>query len=227
MLSIALTGGFGTGKTTVLHMFGKLGSRTVDIDSIVHNILKDTVIKKRIGKILGESVLDRSNNRISVNKRRVANIIFNDQQKRKSVEMLIHPLVLRNIWDIKKDTLRKEPSALIVFEVPLLFEAGYGKHFDKIVVVSCSRKTALKRLEKKGFFHDEAEKRMRAQLPMTLKKKEADFVIDNNNGTDKTEARVRRIFNKLKTSAVSTKSVNKSCKRFKWLSRKGSRGPGV
>ena len=95
MLSIALTGGFGTGKTTVLRMFDKLGARTVDIDSIVHDILKDTVIEKKIGKILGNSVLDSNNNGISVNKRRVAGIIFNDHQKRKSVEMLIHPLVLK------------------------------------------------------------------------------------------------------------------------------------
>ena len=199
MLSIALTGGFGTGKTTVLRMFGKLGARTVDIDSIVHNILKDPVIKRKIGKILGDSVLDSSNNGISVNKRRAAGIIFNDHQKRKSVEMLIHPLVLKKMRDIKKDTLRKDPSALIVFEIPLLFEAGYEKHFNKVVVVFSNRKTALNRLEKKGFSHDDAEKRMRAQLPMTLKKKEADFVINNNNGTEKTEARVRRVFHKLNT----------------------------
>jgi len=197
MLSIALTGGFGTGKTTVLRMFGKLGARTVDIDSIVHDILKDTVIINKIGKILGNNVLCSSKKGLSVNKRRVAEIIFNDQQKRKSVEMLIHPLVLKKVRDIKKETLRNESSALIVFEIPLLFEAGYGKHFDKIVVVFSSRKTALKRLENKGFSHDEAEKRMRAQLPMALKKKEADFVIDNNDGIEKTEARVRRIFHKL------------------------------
>ena len=209
MLSIALTGGFGTGKTTVLRMFDKLGARTVDIDSIVHDILKDTVIEKKIGKILGNSVLDSNNNGISVNKRRVAGIIFNDHQKRKSVEMLIHPLVLKKIRAIKKDTLRKDPSALIVFEVPLLFEAGYEKHFNNVVVVSSSRKTALHRLKKKGFSHDEAEKRMRAQLPMSLKKKEADFVIDNNNGTDRTEARVIRVFHKLKTFAVATKSIYK------------------
>ena len=198
MPSIALTGGFGTGKTTVLRMFGKLGARTVDIDSIVHDILQDTGIIKKIGEILGGSVLHGSHKGLSVNKRRVAGIIFNDYQKRKSVEMLIHPLVLRKVRGIMKDTLKKEPSAVIVFEIPLLFEAGYGKHFDKVVVVFCNKKTALRRLDKKGFSHDEAEKRMRAQLPMTLKKKEADFVIDNNNSTERTEARVRRIFNKLR-----------------------------
>ena len=198
MLSIALTGGFGTGKTTVLRMFAKLGARTIDIDRIVHDILKANVIKKKIGKILGNSVLDSRKNGISVNRRRVAGIIFNDHQKRKSVEMLIHPLVLRKVREIKKDILKKEPSALLVFEIPLLFEAGYGNHFNKTIVVFSSRKTALNRLEKKGFSNDEAIKRMRTQLPMTYKKKEADFVIDNNNGTDRTEARVRRVFHKLK-----------------------------
>ena len=197
MPSIALTGGFGTGKTTVLRMFGNLGALVVNIDSIVHDILQDTDIIKQIGEVLGERVLHSNKNGISVNHKRVADIIFNNTHKRESVERLIHPRVLRIVRNIMKETFSKQPSALIVFEIPLLFEAGFKKHVDYTVVVFCNKKTALMRLELKGFSRDDSEKRMRAQLPMSFKKKEADFLIDNNNGTEKTEARVRRIFDKL------------------------------
>ena len=82
MPSIGLTGGFGMGKSTVLRLFGKLGAETVDSDEIVHNILRKPATVKKIKSLLGESVLKKSRKTISLDKKRVADIIFNEPEKR-------------------------------------------------------------------------------------------------------------------------------------------------
>lgn len=198
MPSIGLTGGFGMGKTTVLRLFKKLGAFTVDSDELVNNILKKPIVIKKLAAMLGNGILRKKAGKVSINKRYVADIIFNNSQKRKSVEKVIHPEVLKQIKKFKTKILSKKPSAMIIFEVPLLFEAGYKKHFDKVIVVHCKKDTAIKRLIKKGATKEESLKRMRSQMPITGKKALADFLIDNNGGIKKTEGQVGCILNKLR-----------------------------
>ncbi|MEW6715314.1 MAG: dephospho-CoA kinase [Nitrospirota bacterium] len=195
MPTIGLTGGFGMGKSTVLRLFGKLGAETVDSDEIVHSILKSPATIKKITSVLGERVLKKRGTTVSLDKKRIAEIIFNEPDKRISIEKIIHPKVIREIKSLMKERLKKNPSLTVVAEVPLLFEAGYEKDFDKVVVVFCKRDVAIRRLLKKGFSKEDALKRMRAQMPVARKKALADFVIDNNNGIKKTEAQVNRLLN--------------------------------
>lgn len=198
MPTIGLTGNFGMGKTTVLGMFKKLGAHTFNIDEFVHTILcKDSIIRKMSG-LLGDEVLIKTSSGISLNKKKVAATIFRDSDKRKAVEAIIHPDVLKEIKSIRLHILKKDHDAFIIFEVPLLFEAGYGNHFDKTVVVHSTRQTAINRLTKKGFTKDDILKRFRSQMPMYKKKKLADFLIENNGDIKTTSNRVKRIFNRLK-----------------------------
>ena len=184
------------GKSTALRLFGKLGAETVDSDKIVHNILQRPETIKKIASLLGESVLKKKGETISLDKKRIADIIFNDPGKRIFIEKIIHPKVMREIKALMKEKLSKNPSVTIIFEIPLLFEAGYEKHFDKVIVVFCKRDIAIRRLLKKGFSKEDALKRMRAQMPVARKKALADFVIDNNDGVKKTEAQVKCFLNK-------------------------------
>jgi dephospho-CoA kinase len=197
MQTIGLTGNFGMGKSTVLKLFNKLGASTFDVDDFVHDILEDPEIIKKITKVLGKNVLTISLMNISINKKRAADIIFNDPHKRKAIEKIIHPEVLKKIKLIESKMLYKKPPALIIFEIPLLFEASYEKHFDKTIVVYCNRNAAITRLAKKGLSKDAALKRIRAQMPITAKKNLADFLIDNNNSVRKTGTQVRQIFKTL------------------------------
>ena len=200
MPTVGITGNFGMGKSTVLRLFNESGVFTYDVDGFVHNILENPETIKKISKALGGDVLAGSPGNILINKKRVADIIFNDPLKRSAVEKIIHPEVLKKIKLIESEMLHKAPTALIMFEVPLLFEAGYEKIFDRIIVVYCNRDTAIKRLAEKGFSRDEAMKRIRAQMPVTAKKKLADFVINNNDGPEKTNLQVKEIYNKLVNS---------------------------
>ena len=195
MPSIGLTGGFGMGKSTVLRLFSELGAETVDSDELVDNILKQPVILTKIASILGEGIIRRRGKGLFLDKKLVADIIFKERDKRISVEKIIHPEVMREIKALKIKRLSKNPSLNIIFEIPLLFEAGYEKDFDLVIAVFCKRDIAIKRLLKKGFSKADVLQRMRAQMPITIKKALADFVIDNNSGIKQTETQVKRFLN--------------------------------
>lgn len=200
MLHIALTGGFGSGKTTVLKLFKRLGALTVDVDSIVHEILKRREIIRDITALLGEDVVRGH----SLNKEIMAKKIFDDVAKRRRVEAIIHPLVLKEIKRIK--SVSEKDSSVLIFEIPLLYEASFERYFDKNIVVYCDRKTAIKRLIKKGFSEADAMKRIKAQLPIERKAMLADYIIDNSNGIKKTETQVREVFKKLILTSLQTPS---------------------
>ena len=197
MPKIGLTGNFGMGKTTVLGLFKNMGAYTVNIDNLVHDILKKQSVVKKIVQTCGDDILTDSSKKLSINKKRMAQAIFDNTEKRKAVEQIIHPEVLNSMGKIEAKLVRKNPLSIIIFEVPLLFEAGYKKHFDKTIVVYTKQNTAIRRLMKKGFSRDEALKRLKAQMPITKKKKMSDFLIDNDSDLKITEKKVNRIFNKI------------------------------
>ncbi len=139
------------GKSTVLDLFRELGASTFDVDRFVHSILENNHIIESIAGVLGTDDIMQKSNEYALDKKRVADIIFNDPVKRKAVEMIIHPEVLNCMKAEITKLVKKETTATIVIEVPLLFEAGYDIHFDRTVVVYCSRETAIRRLSEKGF----------------------------------------------------------------------------
>jgi len=197
MPTIGLTGNFGMGKTTVLELFKNLGAHTFNIDEFVHDILGKDIIIRKITRLLGDEVLMKTSSGISLNKTKVAGIIFSNPDKRKAIEEIIHPGVLKEIKAIRSNILKENPDALIIFEVPLLFEAHYENHFDKTIVVHSKRQTAINRLTEKGFTKDDILKRFRTQMPIYRKKDHADFIIENNGDIKVTTDRVKRTFNRL------------------------------
>ena len=190
------------GKTTVLELFGKLGVYIFNIDNYVHDILDKQESISKIAGLLGNDVLKNKSGSISLNKKRIAEIIFNDSEKRKVIENIIHPEVFRRIKIDESNIQDKDPSAIIIFEVPLLFECGYENNFDKTIVVYCKRDSAVERLMKKGFSKDQITKRLHAQIPITVKTKMADFVINNSKSLRETSVQVERILGKILKSAT-------------------------
>ncbi len=195
---IGLTGSLGTGKTTVNKLFKNSGAYTIDADKLVHQILKKPSTIKKLAAILGKGILIKRASETFINKKHMADIIFNDSQKRRAVEKIIHPEVIKTAKDIKTKILAKKSDAIIVFEVPLLLEAGYEKIFDKIIVVYCSKARAIERLEKRGLSKKEAIKRMNSQMPISRKKAYADFLINNNLTIAKLRQQTQIILKKLK-----------------------------
>jgi len=198
MPTIGLTGNFGMGKTTVLKLFEKHGLCAFSSDDFVHDILKKPAIIRKLSRILGSKVLIKGAHSLSINKKVVADEIFADAEKRRLVESVIHPEVLKSINKIKNTVSKKSCDSIMVFEVPLLFEAGFESLFDINITVYSKRDTAIRRLSRKGWEKTDAIKRIRAQMPITIKKRLSDFLINNERDISSTEKRVQQIIRKLR-----------------------------
>jgi len=196
---IALTGNYGMGKSTVLSMFAKLGAETIDADGIVDSLLKKEEILKKIKQLLGDKVFNIFNKNGSLNKKKVADIVFKNNSLRHSLENILHPLVFEKIKDFsnKMDTSDK----ILIVAAPLIFERGYEERFNRTIVVYTREDVALNRLKKSGISREEVLLRLKAQLPIEEKMSKADFIIDNNGTTEETMAKVEMIYKKLLTEA--------------------------
>lgn len=195
MLVIGLTGNYGMGKSTVLKIFRDLGATVIDADSLVRAALNDEKILKRIRGVLGDDVFLSDN---SLDKAKAASIIFRDKGLREKVEEILHPIVLKGI-DAMLDKTSKETAGegIVVVEIPLLFEKGYDKKFDRTVTVYTDIETAIGRLKSAGIRQEDAVMRMNAQMPVEEKTSKSDFVIDNNFDLSRTELQVMEIYSRV------------------------------
>ena len=195
---IGLTGNFGMGKSTVLKMFKNTGAYTINADRLVSGLLKKPALINKLVKILGREILTKKAGKTSLNKKRIAGIIFNNPPKRILIEKTIHPEVIKTAKGIKNKITAAKPLSTVIFEIPLLFESHCEDIFDGIIVVYSSKKTTVRRLLKKGFSIDEITKRSRAQIPISRKKTSADFLINNNSTLNDLRLRVHAVSKKLK-----------------------------
>ena len=189
---IGLTGNFGMGKSFVLSVLKELGAIVLDSDEIVNYLLQDKKVILRIKKILGDRIEKPDG---TLDKCEIAKKIFDNSELRVKLEVLLHPMVFDNIQHYLKNISDKKK--LIVVEVPLLFEGGYQGRFERTMTVFTTQKTALERLMKGGVSRSNALKRLKAQLPIRIKKKNADFLIDNNGPKQRTRRQVESLYHKL------------------------------
>ncbi len=203
---VGLTGGFATGKTTVARMFKKLGAHVLDCDRIAHQaFIKGTPTYFEIVRQMSPAVCNR---RGAVDRRKLGEVVFRDTRQRRKLERIVHPFVFAEI----DKHIQKIKKGIPVLEVPLLFETGFDKKVDQVIVVRASRARQLERIRKK--FHlgkQEAEKRIRAQWPLSRKEARADFVIDNTGTQAQTREQVKRLWKRLEEiSSVQRKEKGRS-----------------
>ncbi len=193
MLKVGLTGNFGMGKSTVAEIFGNLGAYVINTDKIVEELLKDNLIIDEIKKLFGEKILKDG----KLDKKSMADIVFDNPLMRVSLENIIHPKVFEKIDEIIKNIPDKGEPKIVVIEAPIIFERGYQNRFDIIITVYTSEEKAIERLQKKGFSKDEAIKRLKSQFPIEMKKSKSDYIIDNSGSIEETKSQVKEIFQKL------------------------------
>ncbi len=185
---LGVTGGFGTGKTTVVNYFKNFGAKIIDADKIAHRLIRpDSKVYRKIIGIFGESILKKNK---CIDREKLSRVVFNDKDLLKKLNRSVHPEVIKVIQrEIKQST-----GKMIVLDVPLLFEAGLERLVDKTIVVKVSKTKQLARLAGKVLFSKEnISKRIKAQLPLSDKIRQADFVIDNNGTFEKTKEQVERL----------------------------------
>ena len=178
IIKVAVTGGAGSGKTFVCNRLRELGLNVVSSDAIAREtVAKNSPAYNRIVNYFGKKVLSSNGN---LNRRELRRIIINDDAERHTLEKIIHPEITKNMM-LKVYQAQQAGDAIIVLEIPLLFELGMEDNVDAIVVIRTDRKLRVQRLmDRDGVDRDEANKLINAQMPDELKVERAHFALTNN-----------------------------------------------
>jgi dephospho-CoA kinase len=196
MIIVGLTGSVGTGKSTVTNFFRELGAHIIDWDELAREVTHPHLRAwKEIVDYFGKDIL---NDDLTINRQKLAEMVFSDREKLEKLNQIIHPEVFKEDERITNEIKSLDPDALIVKDIPLLFEVARPIVVDKIVVVSTSEQTQLSRLEEKGMSREDTQNRIKSQFPLEEKIKSADFVINNDGSLEETKKQVEEIYSLLK-----------------------------
>lgn len=181
-IRIALTGGMGAGKSTVLKFLKEKGVPVFQTDIIVHQLLNDEQFLKSISKYFGKEILNEYG---SIDRKKLALKAFRSPKRQKKLNAMLHPAVRTKVSEWVRSWSKKSfVPALVVVEVPLLFEGGYYRWFDGILCVSAPKVIRQKRLLKRGWNLAEIQRREKLQWSQFRKNKMANWVVFNE-GTHK------------------------------------------
>jgi dephospho-CoA kinase len=176
---LGLTGGIATGKSTVSQMFRDYDIPLIDTDLIAKDLLKvgNEGYQEVTGLFKHDNILHTNN---EINRKRLGRLIFSNPQKRSKLNDIMHPKVI-NIVQAEIEKHKEFGTPVIVVDVPLLFESGFDKFLDKIIVVYTTEELQLQRLiERDNITEEYALMKIKAQMSMEEKLKKADYVIDNS-----------------------------------------------
>ena len=189
-VAVAITGGIGAGKSEALYAFQKAGAATVSSDEIVHHLLRsDERVIDAIARELGEGVRDEEG---GVDRKKVGEIVFGDRAKLDFLEQLLHPLVAAEYLRWREQLAElPNPPQVAVTEVPLLYETGAEKRFDKVVVITAPAKL---REQRRRVTRDDRDERL---LPDKEKVKRADFAYVNTGTLEELDAWVADVMERL------------------------------
>jgi len=188
-MSIVITGGIATGKSTVSKIFKEFGFEVVDADKIAHKELENS--KDNIIKVFGECIVHQG----KIDRKKLGSIVFADDEKRKKLEEMLHPLIRKEIEkEIKKLEIE---SKKYILDIPLFFESGMYKA-DKVLVVYAPKQMQLQRIIKRDkLLLVEAKKRIDAQMDIEKKKLKADIVVDNTKDLEHLKNEVKNAIFKI------------------------------
>lgn len=197
MLVIGVTGGVGTGKSTVSRLFGRMGAKVLNADRITHELMRPKKeIWRKVRKRFSPEILTPQG---EIDRRALGKIVFADPKALKRLTPLIHPAVRRVIRQRIGAIRRKNPKAVVVLDIPLLIEAGSAYRVDALVVVSAPLGVVNKRLKKRSDWSlGEIRRRQAFQMPLREKEKRAHFVVDNGGTVAATRCQVMKIWNRIK-----------------------------
>jgi dephospho-CoA kinase len=187
MLKIALTGGIATGKSYVLDRFRRRGVPCLDADDLAHGVTAaGTEATAAIAARFGDDILAADG---SVDRGKLGPIVFADPTARRELEAIVHPAVYRAVAAGVRG-FELVGDRLAVVGVPLLYETGGEKDFDRVIVTACAVDRQVARLLERGLTEDAARQRLAAQWPTEKKTARADFVITTDGTFEQTDDQV-------------------------------------
>jgi dephospho-CoA kinase len=196
LLRVALTGGIATGKSHCLRRFAELGAPTIDADTLAKQAVEPgtdafRAVVQRFGPavVAANGTLDRA---------ALGDVVFGDDEARHALEAIIHPTVRQSI-DRWFESLGLQPGVRAgIADIPLLFETGRDKDFDVVVVAACAPATQKARLmNRDGLSEEQADQRIRAQMPIDDKTRRARYVISTEGTIAETDRRVAQVWSEI------------------------------
>jgi len=205
MLRVGLTGGIGCGKSTVAAMMSELGCHVLNADKMAHALIAPgEPAYEEVRRQFGPNVLAADG---SIDRARLAAVVFADAAKLASLNAIVHPRVLRELDRELERLSRIDPHGVAVVEAALLIESGYDQRLARLVLVTCSREQQLERLTSPAFgramSREQAEKRIAAQMPLQEKRKLAHDEIDCSGSLEYTKRQVRMLVEQFRQMAGS------------------------
>ena len=191
----------GSGKTTVGNLFKALGAYVLDADEICRSLVEP-------GKPAWREIVDLLGNGIirddqTLDRRKIAEIVFKDPEKKKALESILHPRVIEEEQVLYNEILKEDPEALVIIDAALLIESENYRKVDKVIVIACDEETQLRRIMSKDVFsREDAQRRLQQQMPLEEKVKFADFVLQNDSGLSELKKKVEALFHQLQQLTV-------------------------
>lgn len=187
---IGLTGGIGSGKTTIANYIKSLGVPVYIADDEAKKLLHDATIQEQLKVVFGETIFENS----ILSKEKLAKIVFNDASKLKSLNSIIHPAV-RTHFEMWLENYKEEP--LIVKEAAMLFESGSDQDCDAVITVIAPLDDRIRRVQSRdNISQEDVLSRMNNQWTDEMRMEKSDYVIDNND-LEKTFVQVDEILKKI------------------------------
>jgi dephospho-CoA kinase len=196
---VGLTGGVASGKSTVAAILSELGAVVVDADRLAREVVEPgSEGLDQIAREFGPEMLTRDG---ALDRAAMGALVFADEEARKHLEAIIHPLVRARAAEIEAAA---GPDAVVVHDIPLLVETGQAGAFDEVVVVDVPERTQVERMTRlRGMTREEALSRVAAQATREQRLAAATYVIDNTGTREDLRDRVTEVFRKM-ASAGST-----------------------
>lgn len=196
MLRVGLTGSIGVGKSFVTSVFEELGCHVLDADQTAREVvMPDTPGLKAITQEFGAEILHPDG---TLNRKQLGALVFADESRRQRLNHILHPFIIARQDEIMRGWEAEDPNGIGIIDAALMIESGGYKRFDKLIVVHCRPEVQLERLMlRDNLSHDEALRRINAQMPQEEKQKFADYLIDTSDGFELTRTQIISVHQKL------------------------------
>jgi len=182
MKIIGLTGGIGSGKSTVAEFLAELGAVVMDADKIGHEVLEsDEEVRRRIIETFGEQVLGSNGN---IDRKKLADIVFKNHENLVKLNLITHPAIYRRMQN-NIEKYRQQGVEVLIIDAPLLIEAGWATKVNELWVTIAPQEVISSRLERRGMSREDIQSRMRLQTPPEERVKLATLVINTDVPMDK------------------------------------------
>jgi dephospho-CoA kinase len=192
-LSFGLTGGVASGKSTVARYFRDLGAYIIDADRVGHELIEPghAAFQELIDRF-GKDILDRDGR---IDRKKLGGKVFSEPQNLQILNAILHPRIIACMREVAIEYRARNPRSVVIIDAPLIFEAGMEHTLTKVMVAWCRPDQQLERLmARAGVSREEAEQRIKSQMPLEEKLRRADYAIDCTGSLEQSHVQAKALY---------------------------------